>query len=1394
MANYEYLIGLPWNIPWYDKRRTIDSVLIEDGVTSIGRGAFNECTSLTSVTIPNSVKRINDGAFIYCHSLTSVTIPDGITSIGNDVFNDCDSLTSVTIPNSVTRIGRWTFSYCRSLTSVTIPNSVTSIGDYAFNCCSSLTSVTIPDSVTSIGDSAFMGCDSLTSVTIPNSVTSIGGSAFTACDKLTAIEVSADNSRFCSIDGVLFNKNRTELICCPAGKTVSHYTIPNSVTSIDDYAFYYCSSLTSVTIPDSVKSIGERAFCYCDSLTSVTIPDGVTSIGDFEFGWCRSLTSVKIPNSVTSIGIWAFYACHSLTSVTVPDGVTSIGESAFFGCNSLTSATIPDSVTSIGSSAFESCSSLTSLTIPYSVTSIGEEALLNCNRLTAIEVDADNPSYCSMDGVLFNKSKTELICCPAGKTVNRYSIPNSVTSIDDCAFYYCSRLTSVTIPDSVTSISDRTFTCCGSLTSVTIPDSVTSIGDDAFFGCGLKDVYYGGTEQEWNQISIGSYNDPLMNATIHFNSTGPSDPVDPTEPTFENIEGKPITSETEISFNYNISETSKRGTWHLPYADSFLSGSAKEFHQNLAIISLGLTMASSNQKEGDHHTGAAYLQAMLEKMGFDKSSVQVSKSYADTQKQTDTCEYAFAVKKLVNSDDYVVCAVVRSNGYGGEWISNAHVYNGVNANHSAGFKGAADGMYTALQKYLRQINVDKSHIRLWVTGFSRGGAIANLLGARLSEEIGISADKIFVYGFAVPRTVQKNVKVRYENIFNIINQCDLVPRVPLQSWGYERYGIDRFLPCVSRNSGWYSSVRTDMEKYFNKMMNLSVPTTIYSLMPAQERALDVLLAYLSDIIPSVYSYRDDGYQNAVMHACKGWQIEGEEISIDYILNEVFGLPAGYAKTLVGLFDDWSKQDKKEKALSVLAAIDLLKDWKDENGTEQAKRVASALIGYFTRLKAYEEADLINGAPYRELINLISDQIARAKEERAFGSALLMQHWPETYLSWMMAGDEDEVYFNSTYKIMYIKCPVDVTVYDGNNRVAARIVNDQIDESVDGLYCEVNEYGEKMIFLPDDTSYRTVITAREKGDMDIVVQEYSAEDTLIDADCYIQLPMEERQTFQVNTESDCTVATNGRTLDPSNTLSGNNQTVTIRATSQTGGSVIGAKDYSLGDTAELIAIPDQDYSFTGWYEGSRLLSTEEVLHFSAVTGRSLTAKFERTTPLPSNPFTDVKESAYYYEPVLWAVNHVPQITNGTGDKTFSPEWECQRCQIVTFLWRAMGCPEPTSTRNPFVDVKPADYFYKPVLWAVEKGITNGMDLTHFDPTSTCTRGQAVTFLWRAEGRPAPRTQRSEFTDVQNPNDYFYTPVLWAVENGITNGTGNGLFSPNMICLREQIVTFLYRDLK
>ena len=535
-------------------------------MTSIGDSAFEDCTSLTSITIPNGVTSIGDSAFEGCTSLTSITIPNSVTSIGFGAFIGCSSLTSITIPDSVTCIGDSAFNGCTSLTSITIPDSVTSIGESAFSGCSSLASITIPDSVMSIGNDAFHECSSLTSITIPNSVTSIGDYAFLGCSRLTAIDVNTDNKDYTSVNGVLFYNDKT-IICYPAGKKGNNYKIPDGVTSICWYAFSGCTSLTSITIPDSVTEIGGSAFENCSSLTSITIPDSVTSIGIGAFVGCSSLTSIMIPDNVTYIGgavfadcsslteikvstqnakyvsvngvlynkdkttimcypagkkdknykildgvteicTSAFNGCSSLTSITIPDSVTEIGVSAFSGCSSLTGITIPDSVTRIDMSTFRGCSSFTSITIPDNVTYIDIWAFNGCTGLTAIDVKAGNNNYTSVNGVLFNKDKTELICYPAGKTDKSYNIPSCVTNVGGWAFDGCTSLTSITIPDSVTEIDWSAFEGCTSLTSITIPDSVTEIGWSAFEGCtSLKSITIPSSVTSIGKNAFGYYFD-----------------------------------------------------------------------------------------------------------------------------------------------------------------------------------------------------------------------------------------------------------------------------------------------------------------------------------------------------------------------------------------------------------------------------------------------------------------------------------------------------------------------------------------------------------------------------------------------------------------------------------------------------------------------------------------------------------------------------------------------------------------------------------------------------------------------------------------------------------------------------------------------------------------------
>ena len=413
----------------------VKSVIIENGVTSIGDKAFEDCTSLTSVTIPNSVTSIGWGAFYDCTSLTSVTIGNSVTSIGSSAFyntayyndksnwdkgvlylsnclidtnDDFNSTTDYTIKDGTRIIASSAFFDCTSLKSIIIPDSVTTIGDYAFYKCTNLTNATVGNGVTSIGAFAFCDCTSLANITIPSSVTSIGDLTFSGCASLLSIEVSNGNRNYSSTDGVLFNKNKTELITYPLGKTDSEYAIPNSVTSIDWHAFDGCTSLTSIIIPNSITSISLCAFRYCTSLTNVTIGNSVTSIGDFAFEGCTSLTSVTIPDSVTSIGSYAFYNCTSLTSITIPNSVTSIGHYAFRGCESLKDVYYTGSQSdwkkiSIGS--YNDC--LTNATIHYNwngetplVTNEDETSFTVYNS-TAI-IDSANDVNLKLDSVNIN--------------------------------------------------------------------------------------------------------------------------------------------------------------------------------------------------------------------------------------------------------------------------------------------------------------------------------------------------------------------------------------------------------------------------------------------------------------------------------------------------------------------------------------------------------------------------------------------------------------------------------------------------------------------------------------------------------------------------------------------------------------------------------------------------------------------------------------------------------------------------------------------------------------------------------------------------------------------------------------------------------------------------------
>jgi|GEM_PF-3872386 len=436
--------------------------------------------------------------------------------------------------------------------------SVTSIGNDAFYQCTALTTLTIPTTVTKIGSTAFGFCRNLTSITIPKSVTSIGILAFSYCDSLTGIDVDSLNINYSSVDGVLFNKSKTNLIRFPGGKT-GEYTIPNSVINIEISSFSNCFNISDITLSSNATSIGNSAFYSCNNLKNITIPRSVTSIGDEAFSECSSLTSINvdstntayssldgvlfdknktilikypdcksgaytIPNSVTVIGNDAFFYCTGLTSITMGNSVITIGNTAFFLCTNLININLPNSIVVIGNSALRGCRNLISLTIPNSVINIGNDAFSSCANLTNIDVDSANCNYGSIDGVLFNKNKTTLIKCPGGKN-GTYIIPDSVVNIGDSAFYSCENLTSIIMPNSVITIYKYAFTSCYKLKSITIPKNVTSIGEYAFAYNRLTSAIFEGNAPSTLGSNAFYYNDSSFRIYYKAGSSGFTTPT-----------------------------------------------------------------------------------------------------------------------------------------------------------------------------------------------------------------------------------------------------------------------------------------------------------------------------------------------------------------------------------------------------------------------------------------------------------------------------------------------------------------------------------------------------------------------------------------------------------------------------------------------------------------------------------------------------------------------------------------------------------------------------------------------------------------------------------------------------------------------------------------------------
>ncbi len=548
---------------------SLTGLTLPSGLTGIGDFAFQNCSGLTgNLIIPSSVTAIGEYTFQNCSGLVSaLALPDGLTAIANGSFGGCSGLTGhLIIPSSVTAVGEYAFADCSGLTGLVIPSSVNSIGKCAFcNCTGLVAPLTLPEGLHTIGDLAFSHCSGLTgNLTFPSSMTVIGEYAFEYCSGLTGSLV---------LPSALTSVGEGAFARCTGFS--GYLQVPGSVLSIADGAFYDCNGLTDIYYAGSWDdwyavapnpgpyngaalhfgaAVSESGW-FGTSNPFLWILDSrghllVRGSGDMEsfrddqdipwYPYRQDILHLTVAPGVTGIGAHAFKQLTQLVSVFLPDGLEYIGGCAFDHCESLPEISLPESVATIEWYSFGSCYALTDIFIPRNLTTIGDAAFAYCLELSQITVDADNPAFTTEEGVLLTLDRTELVCYPPKKDKNTYSVPDTVTtirteafsacetlcwiilpprleSIGESAFSWCSQLSQIRIPAGVAAIPQKAFSYCSSLTAIHIPASVRNIGNQAFYRCdSLADVYYFGTEPEWNAVFIEDNNESLTNAVLHF--------------------------------------------------------------------------------------------------------------------------------------------------------------------------------------------------------------------------------------------------------------------------------------------------------------------------------------------------------------------------------------------------------------------------------------------------------------------------------------------------------------------------------------------------------------------------------------------------------------------------------------------------------------------------------------------------------------------------------------------------------------------------------------------------------------------------------------------------------------------------------------------------------------
>jgi len=1374
----------------------LTNVSIPGSVQSIGAYAFYEC-GMASLTIGNGVKNIGLAAFECCGSLQSVAIPASVTSLGDDAFRACRSLTSATIGSGVSEIGTAVFASCTALESVVLPQSVKSIGDAAFNCCNALSSINIPDGVTSIGYSAFYQCNSLQSITLPDSVTSIGNSAFAYCTSLKSI------------------------------------ALPAGVTSVSAWAFSNCTELTEVTLPQNVTSIENGAFFFCESLQSIDLPDGVTSIGERAFYSCDSLTSVAIPANVTYIGELAFAYCPSLLEFVVDEANENYSSDEYgtlFNKDKTELLVLPG--------ACMEC------WIPATFEWFDENALVGCDNLVAFRVDEAHPDLSSDEsGLLLNKDATEVILAPNG--LNVCQIAEGVVTIGEEAFVNCSNLITVFIPQSVEKIkwgAFRNWTLNHVFYAGTIDQwneihisssnspliiatkhcEATAANISLEQSC-VHDLYYCDLCEEDNFIGavkrIGGEHDfvdgvcsvcgvpSYLKYYIESNGTvvisgydrSVSDIVIP-----ETIEGLSVATIGGSAFMNNTELESAK----IAESVTYISYAAFENCTSLKQMEFpGVT----------HISYSAFMNCTsLPQLEF-PSVVHIS--YSAFENCTSLTQLELPVATYIGEAAFANCTSMTK----AKLPVATKIYDQTFVN------------CTSLEQVEFPTVTDISYY-----AFADCTSLSQL---QFPQDLRTISDDAF-YNCDSLTKVELGANVDYLS-YSAFDDCDNLEGIHVDK-ANKYYSSDKYGTLYTKDK-W-----TLIQAGCALPATYVVPADVGHIVPgafATSRTLEILAvlnpacnfyryywwAYEPQIPEGVtlhsdgdsnvqavaekygYSFTEHNFENGACTICKTGSIVWQGVCGD---NLTYTIDESDGKLIIegdGLMYSFSCAAPWESSKRYITEVSL------PDGLLNIGALAFENCVNLKKIAIPDSVSVIENSAFlgcESLEEVDFGEGVYSIEEQAFGmcTALTDAVLPETTdfigrYAFASSG-------LTSIEIPNRECaiyPVDETLGTPGTTVVYGYEGSTAQD-----YAE--NHGYTFIALCEHVYTETVTapTCTEGGyttyvcekcgesyvgdNTDALGHDFEQWKTTTAPTCTVA-GVERRDCARCDAYEERALEALGHTYTEALTVPTCTEGGYTTFTCHCGDSYVGNETEAFGHefgewttvTAATCTNSGKERRDCSACDAFEERNVAKLAHnYEAGVCESCGAEDPNYVPpteepsepeIPTeNPFTDVKESDYFATPVLWAVGK--GITNGMSATSFAPNAPCTRGQIVTFLWRACGSPEPTRTNNPFTDVKSSEYYYKAVLWAVEQGITTGLSATTFGPNATCTRGQVATFLWRSQGEPAPASTNNPFSDVKT-SDYYCKAVLWAVENNVTQGVGGGKFAPNDSCTRGQIVTFLYR---